>query len=255
MRMPYKQDFIAALLAAKEQGIGAILAFIMAYLRGRYNGGAMAKTLIDAVMCAMIAWFVRDLLDFIGLSSNLAYIASVFIGYIGTDSIGSLIKKSQPERQELMMLEINKQRKAFLDMLAWSEGTDKAGQPTKNRGYDVIVGGSLFTDYSDHPRKLVNLPKLGIKSTASGRYQLLAKWWDAYRKQLGLKDFSPASQDQWPCSKLKSVELCRSLTTGSFFRPSTVAAISGRLSPARATASLSIRPVTSSQNSKPLAAS
>ncbi|HDY8789320.1 TPA: phage holin family protein, partial [Klebsiella pneumoniae] len=38
-------------------------------------------------------WFVRDLLDFIGLSSNLAYIASVFIGYIGTDSIGSLIKK------------------------------------------------------------------------------------------------------------------------------------------------------------------
>ncbi|HDT1810165.1 TPA: phage holin family protein, partial [Klebsiella variicola] len=34
-----------------------------------------------------------DLLDFLGLSSNLAYIASVFIGYIGTDSIGNLIKK------------------------------------------------------------------------------------------------------------------------------------------------------------------
>lgn len=93
MRMPYKQDFIAALLAAKEQGIGALLAFMMAYLRGRYNGGAMTKTLIDALMCAMIAWFVRDLLDFTGLSSNLAYIASVFIGYIGTDSIGNLIKK------------------------------------------------------------------------------------------------------------------------------------------------------------------
>ena len=40
MKMPYKQDFIAALFAAKEQGIGAMLAFIMAYLRGRYNGGA-----------------------------------------------------------------------------------------------------------------------------------------------------------------------------------------------------------------------
>jgi muramidase (phage lysozyme) len=53
------------------------------------------------------------------------------------------------------MVETNKQRKAFLDMLAWSEGTDKKGQPTNNRGYDVIVGGSLFTDYSDHPRKLV----------------------------------------------------------------------------------------------------
>ena len=35
----------------------------------------------------------RDLLDFAGLSSNLAYITGVFIGYIGTDSIGSLIKR------------------------------------------------------------------------------------------------------------------------------------------------------------------
>lgn len=66
------------------------------------------------------------------------------------------------------MLELNKQRRAFLDMLAWSEGTDKPGQNTKNRGYDVIVAGSLSSDYSDHPRKLVNLPKLGIKSTAAG---------------------------------------------------------------------------------------
>ncbi len=51
--------------------------------------------------------------------------------------------------------------------------------------------GELFTDYSDHPRKLVTLnPKL--KSTAAGRYQLLSRWWDAYRKQLGLKDFEVA---------------------------------------------------------------
>ena len=41
-------------------------------------------------MYAIIAWFINDLLDFAGLSSNLAYITSVFIGYIGTDSIGSL---------------------------------------------------------------------------------------------------------------------------------------------------------------------
>lgn len=96
----------------------------------------------------------------------------------------------------------NNQRKAFLDMLAWSEGTDKPGQPTNNRGYDVIVGGSLFTDYSDHPRKLITLnPKL--KSTAAGRYQLLARYWDAYRKQLGLKDFSPASQDAVALQQIK----------------------------------------------------
>ena len=59
------------------------------------------------------------------------------------------------------MVEINNQRKAFLDMLAWSEGTDNGRQKTRNHGYDVIVGGELFTDYLDHPRKLVTLnPKL-----------------------------------------------------------------------------------------------
>ena len=59
------------------------------------------------------------------------------------------------------MQELNPQRKAFLDMVAWSEGTDNGRQPTRNHGYDVIVGGELFTDYSDHPRKLVTLnPKL-----------------------------------------------------------------------------------------------
>ena len=40
MKMPEKHDLLAAILAAKEQSIGAILAFAMAYLRGRYNGGA-----------------------------------------------------------------------------------------------------------------------------------------------------------------------------------------------------------------------
>ena len=103
------------------------------------------------------------------------------------------------------MVEINNQRKAFLDMLAWSEGTDNGRQKTRNHGYDVIVGGELFTDYSDHPRKLVTLnPKL--KSTGAGRYQLLSRWWDAYRKQR-LKDFSPKVRTLWHCSRLRSVAL------------------------------------------------
>ena len=51
MKMPEKHDLLAAILAAKEQGIGAILAFAMAYLRGRYNGGVrLHKTVIDATM-------------------------------------------------------------------------------------------------------------------------------------------------------------------------------------------------------------
>lgn len=84
---------------------------------------------------------------------------------------------------------------AFLRTIAFSEGTDKPGQPTRNNGYDVIVGGGLFTSYADHPRTLVDLPKLGIKSTAAGRYQILARYYDHYKAQLKLKDFSPKSQD------------------------------------------------------------
>lgn len=84
---------------------------------------------------------------------------------------------------------------AFLDMLAWSEGTDNGKQPTKDHGYDVVMGGTLFTGYADHPRVLVPLAKLKISSTAAGRYQLLSRYFDAYKKQLELKDFSPLSQD------------------------------------------------------------
>ena len=51
------------------------------------------KTVIDATMCAIIAWFIRDLLDFAGLSSNLAYTNERAVGYISADSIGSLIKR------------------------------------------------------------------------------------------------------------------------------------------------------------------
>ena len=88
------------------------------------------------------------------------------------------------------MVEINNQRKAFLDMLAGRRESDNGRQKTRNHGYDVIVGGELFTDYSDHPRKLVTLnPKL--KSTGAGRYQLLSRWWDAYRKAAWPERLSP----------------------------------------------------------------
>lgn len=85
---------------------------------------------------------------------------------------------------------------AFLDMLAWSEGTDIPSQPTRNHGYDVVVGGGLFEDYSKHPNRLIALPRLGISSTAAGRYQLLYRYWLAYSKLLKLPDFSPISQDR-----------------------------------------------------------
>lgn len=97
---------------------------------------------------------------------------------------------------------MNAKFRAFLDLIAFSEGT--SSHPlTKNAGYDVIVTGingpSVFTDYSDHPfahgghvQFRLNPPEY---STAAGRYQLLAHYWLAYRPQLHLADYSPSNQD------------------------------------------------------------
>lgn len=107
-------------------------------------------------------------------------------------------------------------RKSFLDMIAFSEGTS-THPLTANGGYDVIVTGEdgvpeIFTDFGDHPfvdrkAKLINSLH-GIYSTASGRYQQMIHWWPAYKKQLSLKDFGPDSQDL--CA-LQQIRECHAL--------------------------------------------
>jgi len=102
-------------------------------------------------------------------------------------------------------------RDAFLSMISHSEGTDRYGT---ERGYNVIVGGGLFHSYADHPRVLVQLnPKL--KSTAAGRYQLLERYFDAYKAQLGLQDFSPASQDKIALQQIKERRALADIDAGN----------------------------------------
>ena len=117
------------------------------------------------------------------------------------------------------MVEINNQRKAFLDMLAWSEGTDNGRQKTRNHGYDVIVGGELFTDYSDHLKLVTLNPKLKInrRRTLPASFPLVG----CHRKQFGLKDFSPKSQDAVALQQIKergalpmiSIDRCSNIYT------------------------------------------
>jgi muramidase (phage lysozyme) len=102
---------------------------------------------------------------------------------------------------------MTRNQRAFLDMIAYSEIGPKLLSESDN-GYNVIVGGTLFHDYSDHPRQSIKLPRLGIKSTAAGRYQILARYFDAYKKILKLPDFSPASQDK---IALQLIHECRAL--------------------------------------------
>ncbi|MCM2564825.1 glycoside hydrolase family 24 protein [Janthinobacterium kumbetense] len=79
---------------------------------------------------------------------------------------------------------------AFMKMIRVSEGT--AGPD----GYRTIVGGSLFDDYSDHPRQKIWIPSINDYSSAAGAFQIIRRTWDGVQGKLGLPDFSPASQDQ-----------------------------------------------------------
>lgn len=106
---------------------------------------------------------------------------------------------------------------AFLDMLAWSEGTDNGRQPTTNQGYDVLVGGGLFTDLSKHPAKLVRL-SAKLSSTAAGRYQFLSRTWGVLQKQLMLPDFGPISQDRGCIELIRGRKALDAVKAGQFER-------------------------------------
>lgn len=82
--------------------------------------------------------------------------------------------------------ELPKNVRAFLDTLAYAEGTDLQ--------YNFIFTHATFKSYADHPRKVMSSGKL--HSNAAGRYQFLSKTWDALAADLGLKDFTPPNQDK-----------------------------------------------------------
>ncbi|MBC7074646.1 MAG: glycoside hydrolase family 104 protein [Syntrophomonadaceae bacterium] len=86
---------------------------------------------------------------------------------------------------------------AFLDMIAFSEGTQAVGH---HNGYDVIVGSTpasmrRIDSFDDHPRVTMQLNSK-LWSSAAGRYQITAPTWAVLKLRLKLPDFSPGSQDK-----------------------------------------------------------
>jgi muramidase (phage lysozyme) len=112
----------------------------------------------------------------------------------------------------------------FLDLIAFSEGTSTSPH-TQNDGYDVIVTGvdghHEFTDYADHPfaggRPAIVIRKgpPALTSTASGRYQLLARFYAVYKKQLGLPDFGPVSQDKIALQQIRERQAIADILAGN----------------------------------------
>ena len=122
------------------------------------------------------------------------------------------------------MVEINNQRKAFLDMLAWSEGTDNGRQKTRNHGYDVIVGGAIYW--------LLRSPCNSLSLTLNSNQQapdatsFFPRWWGCSPPCQATERLSPKSQDA-VALQIKERALYLWLIVVITVRQSTVAAISG----------------------------
>ena len=116
---------------------------------------------------------------------------------------------------------------AFLDAVAWSELGEQILLQS-DEGYDCLVGSTpdhvdLFDSYADHPRVKVKLSIRGkdgkstfLESTAAGRYQILARYYDHYRMQLGLPDFGPESQDAIAIQLIRECSAIGDIEAGNF---------------------------------------
>src|SRR5215469_3136234 len=112
----------------------------------------------------------------------------------------------------------------FLDLIAFSEGTSTSPH-TQNDGYDVIVSGidghHEFNDYSNHPFAggrpaiVVRNGPPQLTSTASGRYQLLARFYVVYKNQLHLPDFGPVSQDKIALQQIHERQASQDILAGN----------------------------------------
>jgi muramidase (phage lysozyme) len=109
----------------------------------------------------------------------------------------------------------SKNLKAFLDVIAKSEGTFGKGDD----GYNVMVGGRLFEDYSRHPHPKVWINSINNYSSASGRYQLLYRYWLVYLEKLHLErceggSFGKIAQDLCAIQQIKERKALADIEAG-----------------------------------------
>jgi muramidase (phage lysozyme) len=106
---------------------------------------------------------------------------------------------------------ITPQLRAILDTIRHAEGTWLGGS---DKGYQTMFGGGTFSNYARHPDKVIRSG--GYASAAAGAYQFMPDTWAATSKKLGLKDFSPESQDKGAIELLKRRGVYDALAAGKF---------------------------------------
>ena len=98
------------------------------------------------------------------------------------------------------MVEINNQRKAFLDMLAWSEGTDSGRRNQKSWLWRHCRRRAIYW-LLDHPRKLVTLNQSSNQQApdAATSFPLVG----CLPQAAGLKTSLRKVRTLWHCSRLE----------------------------------------------------
>ena len=92
-------------------------------------------------------------------------------------------------------------------MLAWSEELDNGRQKTRNHGYDVIVGGELFTDYSDHSPQTCHAKPKNSNQQAPDATSFFPVGGMPTASSLAWKTSLRKVRTLWHCSRLRSVAL------------------------------------------------
>ncbi|WP_335955266.1 glycoside hydrolase family 104 protein [Acinetobacter guillouiae] len=93
-------------------------------------------------------------------------------------------------RQQYESLLNNPNVRTMLNLIAQTEGV--------KWGYNTLFGNQKIDNLSAHPNLKKQFTQTNGKinyTTAAGRYQFIKPTWDGLVGQLGLKDFSPRSQD------------------------------------------------------------
>jgi lysozyme len=93
----------------------------------------------------------------------------------------------------------------FLMAITYCEGTDRQKTP-----YNELFGFTNFEGYGKHPEIVIKTPN--YSSTAAGRYQILKKT----AKHLGMKDFTPESQDLAAIQLIQQAKAYGLVTQGLF---------------------------------------
>lgn len=117
--------------------------------------------------------------------------------------------------------------RAFLDAIAWAEGTARGPRS----GYDVLFGwpapGRTFNSEwsTDHPRILFDYTDLAgrqIKTSAAGRYQITRTTFDAlvrkYPDRFAGRGMAPATQDHMALTLIEERGALGDVRAGAFAR-------------------------------------